>query len=84
MNAAAVPELLTIAQFSKRYPAWSERSLRALIYAAEDRTASGGRVIKGNGLRQAGALVHVGRRILVDVHGFFGWIAAQQKQRRAA
>lgn len=80
-------ELLTVKQFARRFPAWTESALRALIYAAEDRIASGGRIIKGNGLRDCGAIVNVGRRVLLNVQAFFGpWIAAQQKRatRKAA
>lgn len=81
----AASELLTVRQFAQRFPAWSERSLRALIYAAEDRVASGGRVIKGNGLRDTGAVINCGRRILINVPRFFGpFLAAQQKQRKAS
>jgi hypothetical protein len=78
-------ELLTVRQFAQRYPAWTERSLRALIYAAEDRVASGGRVIHGNGLRECGALVNCGRRVLLDPAAFLGpWLATQQRARRAS
>lgn len=78
-------ELVTVRQFAQRFPAWSPSALRALIYASEDRIASGGRVIKGNGLREAGAIVNCGRRVLLDVQRFFGpWLAEQQKQRRRA
>jgi hypothetical protein len=77
-------ELLTVRQFAERYPAWTERSLRALIFAAEDRVASRGRVIRGNGLRECGALVNCGRRVLLDPRAFLGpWLAAQQRTRRA-
>jgi len=76
-------ELVTVSQFAQRYPAWTERSLRALIYAAEDRIASGGRIIRGNGMRECGAVVNCGRRVLLDPAAFLGpWLAGQQRNRQ--
>jgi hypothetical protein len=78
-------ELITVRQFSQKYPAWTEASLRNLIYGAEPRLNSRGERIEGNGLAECGALVRVGRRVLIDVRAFFGpWIAEQNRQRRAA
>ena len=72
-------ELLTVRQFSRAYPAWTEAALRALIYAARDRTASNGRVIRGNGLHDSGAVLKCGRRVLLDPQRFLGpWLAGQQ------
>lgn len=78
-TTAAQPQLQTVRQFSSQFP-WTEPALRGLIYAAEDRVASGGRVIKGNGLFEAGAIVRVGRRVLIDVQAFFLWVRGQQDQ----
>lgn len=64
--------------FAERYPAFTEAAQRALIYASKDRVASGGRIIKGNGLEEAGAIVRIGRRVLIDEQAFFRWVAAQQ------
>lgn len=61
--------LLTVAAFSSRYPAWTPASLRALIFDADQ-----------NGLAQAGALVRLGRRVLLDESAVFRWIAAQQRK----
>ncbi len=81
----APPELLTVRQFAKRFSAWTEPALRALIYASQDRIASGGRVIKGNALLETGTVLHLGRRVLIDVRRFFGpWISSQQQKRRKA
>ena len=73
------PRIHTVAQFSERFPAWSPASLRALIFAAGDRVTSGGRVVKGNGLAEAGALLKVGRRVLIDEARFVAWLAEQRK-----
>jgi hypothetical protein len=78
-------ELLTVSQFAERFPAWTESALRNLILNAEDRQNSRGERIPGNGLIESGAVVRVGRRVLIDVRAFFGpWIAQQQVRRKAA
>lgn len=80
--AVSAPRLHTIRQFAERFPAWSAASLRALIYAAQDRTASGGRVIRSNGLEASGAVVRLSSRVLLDETKFFQWLAEQQRARR--
>jgi hypothetical protein len=77
---AAPRDLFTVEQFSDRRPAWSKASLRNLILNGEDRLDSRGRRIPGNGLCEAGAIVRLGRRVLIDEGRFFEWIAAQQQQ----
>ena len=84
---SAPRDLFTVEQFSKRYPAWSQASLRNLILNSQDRLNSRGKRIPGNGLAEAGAIVRVGRRVLIDEQAFFRWIAEQQTKaahRRAA
>jgi hypothetical protein len=66
-----VRRLLTVRQFSKRYPAFTEGSLRWLIFNAKEP-----RSIEGNGLNVA--LVRIGRRVLIDEDRFFEWIETQQ------
>lgn len=77
-------QLLTVRQFSERFPAWTEPGVRNLILNAETRLNSRGDKVPGNGLAEAGAIVRVGRKVLVDVGAFMAWIAEQQKQRRKA
>ena len=72
-------DLLTVEQFSERRPAWTQAALRNLILNSADRVNSREERIPGNGLTQAGAIVRVGRRVLIDEAAFFRWIAAQQK-----
>ncbi|MBK9130603.1 MAG: hypothetical protein IPM20_03025 [Gammaproteobacteria bacterium] len=55
---------------AKRYPdAFSEGSLRWAIHNAER-----------NGLARSGAIVRIGRRVLIDEELFLRWIDEQQKQ----
>lgn len=79
---AAPRDLFTVEQFSDRRPAWSKASIRNLILNSEDRLDSRGRRIPGNGLSEAGAIVRLGRRVLIDEGRFFEWIAAQQRHRK--
>jgi hypothetical protein len=81
---AAPRDLFTVRQFADRRPAWSTQALRNLILNAEDRLTSRGERIPGNGLAEAGAIVRIGRRVLIDEGAFFRWIAAQQKKPHAA
>lgn len=68
--------LSTVRQFSEKYPAFSQGSLRNLIFLASDRHTSKGK-IPGNGLNSA--LVRVGRKLLIDDKAFLAWVDAQQK-----
>ena len=68
--------LLTVKQFADKYPAFSQSSLRNLIFLAQQRKSSKG-AIKGNGLNIA--LIRLGRKLLIDEVKFFVWIDEQQK-----
>lgn len=70
-----LPVLLTVRQFADKHPAFPQGSLRNLIFLAESRNTSKGK-IAGNGLDVA--LVRVGRKVLIDEAKFFNWIDAQQ------
>jgi hypothetical protein len=59
--------LRTVAQISADHPCFSAGSLRWLIHQAER-----------NGLARSGAIVRVGRRVLIDEEKFFSWIDEQQ------
>lgn len=56
----------TVRQLSKRHPAFSNGCLRWLIYNAET-----------NGLEASGALIRIGRKIIIDEALFLGWVKAQ-------
>lgn len=81
---AAPADLLTVNQFSEKFPAWSPASLRNLVLNAEDRLNSRNEKIHGNGLAQAGAIYRVGSRVLLSPSKFFYWVAQLQHQRRRA
>lgn len=85
LSRAAAPDcsLLTVEQFAQRWTAWTPAALRALIFEARDRVTARGRRIPGNGLQEAGAILRVGRRVLLDEAAFFAWLKAKQQERRA-
>ena len=58
----------TVAQMAQRHYFLSEGGLRFQIFNA-----------KGNGLEGSGALIRLGRRVLIDEAKYFGWIENQQK-----
>ena len=74
-------KLYTIAQFSSAFPAWTQPALRNLKFKAETRHSTNGK-IPGNGLIECGAIVRVGRKVLIDEEQFFDWV--RQQNGRAA
>jgi len=72
-----VRALSTVRQFSEKYPAFSQGSLRNLIHLSTERYSSKGK-IPGNGLDIA--LVRIGRKLLIDESKFFEWIELQNKK----
>lgn len=76
-------QLKTVSQFSEDHKAFTPAALRAYIYKANPRVTRDGEV-PGNGLIEAGAIVRLGRRVLIDEAKFFAWIEAQQQVSRAA
>ena len=65
----------TIHQFSINNP-FTESSLRNMIFKADERQSTNG-VIAGNGLKECGAIVRVGRKVLINETKFYAWIEAQ-------
>lgn len=63
-----MPTLLTVNQFSANHQAFRLGGLRALIFNARQ-----------NGLAESGAIVRIGRKVLIDESLFFGWVQSQQK-----
>ena len=58
--------LLTVPQFALEHPAFSQSSLRHLIFDANT-----------NGFHQV--IKRIGRKILIDETAFFYWVEEQQK-----
>ena len=64
---------VSVRQFSQRNPAFTQPSVRNLIFKADPRESSLG-TIHGNGLVEAGAIVRIGRKVLSSEPRFFAWI----------
>lgn len=69
-------QLKTINQFSEKHSAFTPAALRALVFKANPRITHQG-AVDGNGLIQAGAIVRIGRRVLIDEPRFFEWVRQQ-------
>lgn len=74
----------TVAQAAAAYPAFSHAALRDLIFKSEDRFSSKGDRIKGNGLADAGAIIRIGRKVLIDLDAFDAWLGSRAKAQGGA
>ena len=72
----------TIPQFSARNPAFSIPALRNLRFKAEPRINADGDTVPGNGLIEAGAILLIGRKVLIHEARFFEWLDEQQRGRK--
>ncbi len=66
---SAPRRLHTVRQFCQAHPAFTPGSLRWLLFHRQT-----------NGLDRA--VVHIGRRLLIDEDRFFAWVDAQEKPQR--
>ena len=71
------PSYKTVEQFSNDNPCFTASSLRNLIFKADERQSSNG-VIAGNGLLECGAIIRIGRKVLINEDRFFQWIEGYQ------
>ena len=62
----SVPLYLTVKQFISKHPAFTNGGLRSLIFNECQ-----------NGLAKSGAIVRLGRRVLIDEALFFSWVQSQ-------
>ena len=59
----------TVRQFAETHKAFTMGGLRALIFNE-----------RCNGLAESGAIVRVGRKVLIDEEKFFSWIESQSRR----
>ena len=59
---------LTVNQFIAKHTAFTNGGLRAWIFNSNT-----------NGLKESGAIVRIGRKVLIDESLFMGWVQSQQK-----
>ena len=58
-----VQTLRTTNQFCERHPAFTAQAVYALIFNQEK-----------NGLKESGAILRIGRKVLIDESKFFAWV----------
>jgi len=71
-EVAIVDTIITVVEFSRRHSAFTEQSLRWLIFRSAE-----------NGLAKSGAIIRLGRRVLIDEEKFFEYLRSQSSQRAA-
>ena len=71
------PALYTVNQFAETEPAFTSAALRNLAFKAGPRHSSKGG-IPGNGLIECGAIVRIGRKVLIHRERFLNWVSNQQ------
>ena len=64
--------LFTVNQFTEIHPAFTVGSLRWMIFNAKD-----------NGLLESGAIIRLGKRVLISEEKFFNWVDSKQEKRAA-
>ena len=68
---ATIPNMAKLPEYSE---AFTVSSLRHLIFEAKQRISSTGDLMAGNGLEEAGAILRIGRKLLVDLDRFDAWL----------
>lgn len=71
--------LYTVSQYANVQPAFPQASLRSLIFNAKERQSSNG-AIPGNGLIECGAILRVGKKVLIDDQKFVEWVRKQSQE----
>jgi hypothetical protein len=61
--------LLTVNQFTEKHPAFTVGALRWMIFNAKD-----------NSLQQSGAIIRLGKRVLISEENFFHWVDSKQEK----
>jgi hypothetical protein len=60
---------LTVSQFTAKHNAFNTGGMRALIFNEHQ-----------NGLAKSGAVVRLGRKVLIDENLFFAWVQSQNSK----
>ena len=63
------PKLKSIKQFSQENTAFPEGGVRWQIFNE-----------KTNGLAESGAIIRIGRKVLIDEDKYFAWVLSQNKR----
>ncbi len=71
-SGARSPTISTVKQFCQRHPAFTEGGIRHLLFHRDS-----------NGLAASGAVITVGRRVLLDEARFFEWLRSNAGKKAA-
>lgn len=73
---APLPRLATVEKTAEHFPDadLTASAIRAQIFRAEDRRNSRGDLLPGNGLGRAGAIIRIGRKVLIDLDRYAAWL----------
>jgi len=80
-----LPRLTTVKKMAQTKPycdIYTENSIRALVFNSAPRISSKGE-IPSNGLQEAGAILRVGRKLLIDLDAFDSWLITQSSNIKA-
>ena len=69
--------LFSVRQFCERNKAFTQSTMRALIFQADLKFSAKGKQLAGNGLIEAGAVLRGGRKVLIDEAKFYEWLDAK-------
>lgn len=67
-----LPTYCTVPQFSEKHPAFTVGALRQHIFKEHE-----------NGLAKSGAIIRIGRKVLINEDKFFGWLESQNSMEAA-
>ncbi len=76
---ARLATIKNMAKMPEYKEAFTEASLRALVYSSSPRKSSLGN-IKTNGLLEVGAIIRVGRKVLINLDAFDSWLKSLNDQ----
>lgn len=73
--------IFTVEEFVKlpEFSFLTKSSLRHLLFNSRPRKSASGDEIGGNGLAASGAIIRVGRKVLIDAERFRGWLISQRE-----
>lgn len=76
--ANTLPKLATVKNIPSCFPllGLTTAAIHGHIFKAQDRFDSKGRKIAGNGLAATGAIIRRGRKVLIDVDKYAGWLSS--------
>lgn len=59
---------------------FTKSAMRHLIFESEPRVASTGDTVPGNGMKEAGVIIRLGRKVLIDLEKFLEWIDSHREK----